>query len=332
MRSITQSSPSRAVRALVRSNAQLVWPLVLSVVAFASLEPQFLLPANLLNILAGTAFVGVIAVGQTIVVLSGELDLSVGATASLAAVVGATLMVDHGVPAVVGVLAVLGVGVLVGVVNSVLSGPLRIPSFIATIAMLYVVRGLATFITSGQPVGPVPDVVQGFGSSALLGLSVPFLVFAVVVVAGEFGTRYTVPGRWLYAVGDDEEVARLVGINARGVKTAAFIICGVTAALAGLLQMASLATATDSIGIGWELIAVAAVVIGGTSIFGGEGTVVGTALGMLLLTTVTNGLVTVGVESNWQTLAVGAIMILAIASDFIRKRARGDSTVAGATA
>jgi ribose transport system permease protein len=300
--------------------AELVPVLLVACVIFAFLNPAFLKPANLLTILASMAFVGIIAIGQSVVVIGGNIDLSVGSVAALCAVIGAKLMVAD-FPLLVSVAIALTVGVLVGLFNAYLTA-LGIPAFIVTIGTLYMAGGLAVFITKGQPVFPLPKIVTEIGLAKVGPFSTPFLVMLALFIVVGWVLRSTRPGRCVYAVGGDAVVANLAGINSKRVIYGTFAFCGFTAALAGLLQMSALASASNTIGAGWELTSVAAVVIGGTSIFGGRGTMLGTFLGLLLLGVVTNGLISAGVEPNWQTLAVGAIMIAAIGFDLIRRRIR----------
>lgn len=297
---------------------ELVIPILFAVIIFALINPNFLRPANLSTVLTGIAFVGIVAIGQTVVVITGNFDLSVGATAALSAVIGAKLMIA-GVPVPVAVLALLGVGVVVGLINGLFT-IIGVPSFIVTIATLYMAGGMALFITGGKPVYPIPADVTALGTSHYLGLSVPFLALLVLLVAVTLFLRTTRTGRYTYAAGGAPDVARLIGLSPRKIVLASFVFCGATAAFAGLLQMATLASASNTIGAAWELSSVAAVVIGGASIFGGTGTPVGTIVGVLLLRLVSNGLVTAGVTANWQTLAIGAIMIAAVSVDIVRRR------------
>ena len=299
--------------------------IVLSIVIFAAINPAFVKPANLLTILSSLAFVGVIAVGQTVVIIGGQIDLSVGANAALSAVVSAKLMVA-GVPIVLSLLAGVGVGIVVGLANGLLSMT-GIPSFIVTIGTLYIVGGVAVFVTHGQPIFPLPPAITAFGTAKVGPFTASFLAMIALFLVVDSFLRFARAGRSVYAVGGDAAVARLAGISSHAVTLATFAFCGLTAALAGLLQMAALESASNTIGSGWELASIAAVVIGGTSIFGGKGTVFGTLLGLLLLGVVTNGLVSARVQPNWQTLAVGAIMISAIGLDFLRRQVRTRSVL-----
>jgi ribose/xylose/arabinose/galactoside ABC-type transport system permease subunit len=236
----------------------------------------------------------------------------------LTAVVGAELMA-RSVPIPIAIAAMVGTGVVVGLVNGLVT-ILGIPSFIVTIATLYMTGGIALFITGGQPVYPLPPEIAALGSARPLGLSLPFLFLLVLVAAVTCYLHFTRSGRRLYAVGGAPDVARLIGLSPRRAVLGSFVFCSLTAAAAGLFQMAALNSASNTIGSGWELSSVAAVVIGGASIFGGSGSPVGTVLGALLLGLVSNGLVSAGVPANWQTLAVGAIMIAAVSLDLVRRR------------
>lgn len=299
---------------------ELLIPILAAIGIFAALNPNFLRPANLATILIGMAFVGIVAIGQTVVIISGNFDLSIGMTAGLCAIAGAELM-SMGVPTPIALLVLVGVGVVVGLVNAFFTN-LGLPSFIVTIGMLFIVQGIALFITGGQPIYPLPEELTALGRARPLGVSVPFIVMIVLLIATSLVLRYSRTGLNVYAVGGSPEVSSLLGVRPRRVVTGAFVFSGLTAALAGLLQMASLNSASNQIGVGWELTSVAAVVIGGASIFGGTGNPLGTLLGAFLLGLVSNGLVSIGVSPNWQTLAVGTIMIVAVSVDIVRRRAR----------
>ncbi|HAN70778.1 MAG TPA: ABC transporter permease [Actinobacteria bacterium] len=313
-------SPRRRWFGSLPEGAELIPFILILGVVFALLNPAFLKTANLLAILASMTFVGVIAIGQTVVIISGGIDLSVGAVAALCAVTSAKMMVSD-IPLPICIAVAFAVGVGVGMINGTLT-VIGIPSFIVTVGTLYMAGGLAVFITKGQPVFPLPPFVTDLGLAKVGLLTAPFVLMLVLLVVTGFVLRFTRAGRRVYAVGGDAAVAALAGISTRRVLVGAFAFCGFTAGLAGVLQMGALASASNTIGAGWELTSIAAVVIGGTSIFGGRGTVLGTLLGLLLLGIMTNGLVSAGVEPNWQTLAVGAIMIAAIGFDFLRRRVR----------
>jgi ribose transport system permease protein len=298
---------------------QLAIPVALTAAVFGILNPAVLSPGNMRTVFSATAFVGLVAVGQTVVILTGEIDLSVGSVAALAAVVGAQLMVDHSVAPLLAVAAMFLIGAAAGALTGGFVVTFGMPSFVTSLAMFYIAIGLATFFSKGRPISPLPPSIGVLArSSPVLGLSAAFVVFLALVIVAEFALRRTAIGRYVLATGSNAEVAPLLGIRTKWVKVGAFVVSGVLASTAGLFQMASLNTATDQIGRGWELIAISAVVVGGTSIFGGRGSIIGTLFGMILIGLINNGLVLVGVQSNWQTLAIGVILIGAILIDHRR--------------
>ena len=300
----------------------ILMPLVVFAAIFQTLSPSFLHPDSMAAMLRGMAFVGVIGVGQTLLMVAGEIDLSVGAVAGLSAVASAWLMKEAGCPVAVGVAGGMLVGAAMGAINGVVTVALRIPAFIATLGMLYIARGLNYLLCKGYPMYPLPASLKAFGGAEPLGLSWAFLVFVLLVVAGDFMLRTTVPGRMIYAVGGNREVARIAGIPTGMVKGACFVFTGMLAGLAGMLLMAQINVGQPEIGVGWELDVIAAVVIGGVSLFGGVGTVAGTFFGLVLMQVVRSGLVVTGVNTHWQTVATGVIMISAVGIDVLRRRWR----------
>jgi len=210
----------------------------------------------------------------------------------------------------------------------------RIPAFIQTLGMLFIGQGLIQLITGGYPVYPLPEAVAHFGMSTFsFGLGWSFAFFIIAALIADFVLRRTVLGRNLYATGGNPEVARLVGINTVYYKIGAFMTVGALAAVAGIFVMADLQSGTTSIGSGWELVVIAGVVVGGVSLFGGVGTVAGGVAGILILKVVQSGLVVIGVNANWQQIAVGAIMVAAVGLDILRRRyfAAGTSVTGSAS-
>jgi ribose transport system permease protein len=236
-------------------------------------------------------------------------------------VVSARLMTMFGLPVWVAVIGGLLTGAAVGLVNGLIVVRLKIPAFIQTWGMLFIGQGLIQVVTNGAPVYPLPPEVAALGmATVVLGLGWSFVFFIVAVIAADFVLRRTVLGRNMYATGGNPEVARLVGINTDLYKIGAFVTIGALAGIAGMFVMADLQSGTTSIGSGWELAVIAGVVVGGVSLFGGSGTLAGGIIGILLLQVVSSGLVVVGVSSNWQQIAVGVIMVLAVGLDIARRR------------
>ncbi len=315
------SARQRLFRVLAAGEAGVILALVIICVVFQLLQPAFSSGADVRSILSGLSYLGIIAVGQIILLVGGEFDLSVGSTAGLSAIVSADMMARHHLPVAISLMIGLVVGAVVGLVNGIVVVKFRIPAFIATLGMLFVAQGATQVITDGQPIYPLPAVMSTIGQATpIFGLGWSFLFLIVVAVVGELFLRMTVPGRNMYAVGGNPVVARLVGIRVERYKMGAFILSGTLAATAGMFVMGGLGSGSTSIGQGWELLVIAGVVVGGVSLFGGVGSVLGGVIGMLLLEVVQSGLVVVGISPNWQTIAVGSIMVLAVGLDVWRRR------------
>ncbi|MEO7299340.1 MAG: ABC transporter permease [Verrucomicrobiota bacterium] len=302
--------------------AGILVPLLLFTFVFYFINHNFLGANSVAAMLRAMAFVGVIAVGQTWLMIGGGIDLSVGSVAGLCAIVSSWLMKVHGWPVEAGLAAGMVVGLLAGFVNGVISVRFGIPAFIATLGMLYVARGLNYLLCKGYPIYPIPDALKKLGRAEPLGLSWAFVVFVLLVLVGDFCLRKTVYGRMVYATGGNAEVARIAGISTRRVQIGCYILTGGMAALAGMLLMSQLNVGQPEIGVGWELDVIAGVVIGGVSLFGGMGTVTGTFLGLLIMQVVRSGLVVTGVNTHWQTVAVGVIMVAAVGVDLLRRRTK----------
>lgn len=312
---------SRIIGVIAIGEVGVLAALVLIIAFFYALEPAFLSARNVRAILNVVSFVGIIAIGQTILLISGEFDLSVGSVAGLSAVVAAKLMAALALPVPLAILLGIGVGALAGLLNGIIVVRFRVPAFIQTLGMLFIGQGLIQLVTNGYPVYPLPPEIATFGMSTFVfGLGWSFAFFLVCAIAADFVLRRTVVGRNMYATGGNPEVARLVGINTSLYKIGAFVTVGALAAVAGMFVMADLQSGTTSIGSGWELTVIAGVVVGGVSLFGGAGTVAGGVIGILMLKVVQSGLVVVGVNANWQQIAVGVIMVAAVGLDILRRR------------
>ena len=317
----SESTRQTVIRLITAGEVGVIAALILLAGFFWFLEPAFLSPRNVRAILNVVSFVGIIAIGQTILLVAGEFDLSVGSVAGLSAVVSAKLMTALALPVPVALMGGLGVGLLLGLANGLIVVKLGIPAFIQTLGVLFVGQGLIQVVTNGYPVYPIPESVTAIGRANLgfgLGWSFAFFIFAVIVA--DFVLRKTVIGRNMYATGGNREVARLVGINPDAYKIAAFMTVGALSSIAGMFVMADMSTATTTVGSGWELVVIAGVVVGGVSLFGGAGTVGGGVIGILLLKVVQSGLVIIGISSNWQQIAVGVIMVMAVGLDIVRRR------------
>jgi ribose transport system permease protein len=298
--------------------------LVILLAVFASLSPLFLTGNNISNILTQIAINVCLAVGMTFVILIGGIDLSVGSVMAFCAVVSATLLTIDGlsVPAAVALSVIVSivVGMLCGLFNGVVSSAFRIPSFIVTLGMLNIARGAALQWTDARSIYQFPDPFNDFGSASLIGLPAPFLVALGLVIIGWVVLTRTVFGRLIYAIGNNEEAVRLAGHDVLFYKIAAFTICGGTVGVAALLYMARLTVASPIMAIGFELNAIAAVIIGGTSLAGGRGSIIGTLLGAAIIGVLGNGLILIGVGDFVRQMITGGVIILAVVLDTVRLR------------
>lgn len=294
--------------------------LVLLCVVLSFVSNVFLTSNNLSNLLGNAAVLAIVSFGVTVVIISGEFDLSVGSGAGLSGMVAAWVMVNSG-SMWIGLLAGIGTGLAIGLTNGVLSSYMRVPSFIATLAMLVIARGLAQTITSGVAVTGLPGAFTTFVSGEFLGIpneawiALVFLGFVYVLL------HHTRLGVQIFAVGGNAEAARLAGIDVNRVRTAAFVLSGLAMAIAGLVLAGRLFSAQPNAGELLELYAVAAVVLGGTSLYGGRGSVLWTVVGVLLIAAIQNGLTLASVESNIQNVILGAVFILAALTGVVRRRA-----------
>lgn len=321
--------PARAVRGakgrgsswLLKSNLLIVFAALF--VTAAVLSPDFLSARNLSNLLQQSALTGILAIGMTLVILTAGIDLSVGSTAALSGMIVAILL-DGKIPIPVAILGAVLVGLLVGLAMGALSAQLRLPAFIVTLAGLVSIRGGAYITTDGKPVGQnFPEEFIFIGGGYVGFFPVSGLIFIAITLLVGAVLRFTTFGEYIYAVGSNEEAARLSGVPVKAVQTAVFGISGALAALAGILLASRLTIAQPTAFQGAELDAIAAVVLGGTSLFGGRGGVSGTFIAVLLLSVLRNLFNLLGIGSFYQMVATGLILVLAlILNKVIDSRAR----------
>ena len=278
----------------------------------------FLDTNNLLNIVRQTAPIAIMAVAMTYVLAAGEIDLSIGAVAGLASVAAAMAMDVGGVP--LGILAGVATGLIVGVINGVISTRIGIPTFLTTLAMMGVAKGTSMWVSGTKAVPILSDGYNWFFGGGYVG-PLPVLLFWMVIAAaiGHIVLRRTTFGRWVLATGGSETAARYSGVNTRNIKFKVLIISSFAAAIAGMLYAGRFQTGRFQLGEGDELSVIAAAVLGGTSLFGGKGTVVGSIMGALMIGLINNGLILAGLEFSQQLIARGAIIILAVAISQNRK-------------
>jgi ribose transport system permease protein len=283
-------------------------------VVFSFASPWFLSIDNFLNIGRQTALVSIIAIGMTFVIIARQIDLSVGSTLALSGMSAALAMAHIGDNWIIGAIAGIGTGALVGAINGLIITRLSIPSFLVTLGSLSAARGLALLVTTTKPVIITNDsFVAIFGEGDILGVPVPIIWTVLAVIAGILLLHYSVFGRQIYAAGGNPTAALYSGINIRRVTTLAFVLTGMLAGLAALVLSARSHAARPDVVQGLELDVIASVTLGGCSLFGGRGFVLGTLLGSLIIGTLNNGLVLLGVSSSLQLVIKGAIIVAAVA-------------------
>ena len=286
---------------------------VIAFFAFMIGDVGFLTLNNLFNITRSTSMIVVMAVAMTFVISAGELDLSVGSTAALSALVSA-LTIQAGYGMFAGIIAGVLCGLLVGLLNGFFVTFVNIPSFLVTLGMMQFIRGLDMRITYTKPVAIADDTFNNlFGAGSIGPIPVLLLWSLAATILGHLVLKYTPFGREILATGGNRVAARYSGVNTSRTKLYCFIITGVAAALAGMLYSGMMQTARYSFGTGGELAAIAAVILGGTSLYGGKGSVIGTFVGALLIGTINNGLIIMGLDVSEQNMVAGAIIILAVA-------------------
>jgi ribose transport system permease protein len=288
--------------------------LVIMVIVFASLSDVFLTQRNLVNILQQSSINACIAIGMTLVIISGGIDLSVGPVAALSAVLSATMLMA-GYPVPVVILTALIVGIACGCLNGVLIAFAGLQPFIVTLGTLSLFRALALIYTGGNPVLGLPNEFRQIFSSQFFGLPVPVIIVGVLAVIATVLLKKTPLGEYILAVGGNEEAARVSGVPIERTKVLTYMLSGGLASLAAVILMARLGAAEPTLGNLWELEAIAASAIGGASLMGGKGSILGTILGAIVLGAMRNGLTLLNVQAFYQLLATGIIIILAMLVD-----------------
>jgi ribose transport system permease protein len=302
--------------------------LIALMVVFSVLKPDaFMTDDNIIGILQSTTVIGVLAIASTFIIITSGIDLSVGVLMTFCAVMGGVLMVNLGLPLPLGVLGAIGVGALCGTASGLAITKLKVPPFIATLGMMMLLKGASLIITGTRPIyfNDVPGFDQ-ISLGSLIGLVFPgfaipngVLILFLVAVTSAIVLNKTALGRYTFALGSNEEAVRLSGVNVDRWKIKVYAFAGGICGVAGLLIASRLNSAQPALGQGYELDAIAAVVIGGTSLSGGVGTILGTIIGAFIISVLTNGLRIMSVAQEWQMVLTGLIIILAVYTDNLRR-------------
>ena len=288
--------------------------ILLEMFVFAALAPQFLSFENLVNVALSIAVIGILAVGMTFVILTGGIDLSIGSVVALAGVVAA-LVAQKTELAWLGFAAALAIGLTVGAFNGLTVAYFRVPPFVVTLAVLTIARGLAFIASGGRSIGSLPESFSRLGKSAFLGI--PFSVWLMISMfaLGWFLLQHTTFGRYVYAVGSNREAAFLAGVNTKSVTFRVYVLNGLLVGLAAIVLASRLGAGVPNSGLQYELDVIAAVVVGGTSLSGGRGSVVSTLFGAIFIGVLNNGLNLVGIDTYVQKIVLGIVILVAVLAD-----------------
>jgi ribose/xylose/arabinose/galactoside ABC-type transport system permease subunit len=325
----TPTAPLEAARrprrglaaALLRSReSAILLALILIMGVIGAAAPNFLSAGNLYLVSRQISFVAIVAFGELFVILTGGIDLSVGSIMALAGMAAAYAM-KVGVPPPLAVLVGLATGLVMGAVNGALISYVKIAPFIVTLGMLSLASGLVLGLTKGWPITEIPASFLPIAQGSFLGLPIPVWIALAIAAAAHVTLTYTAFGRRTYAIGGNEQATLLSGIDVNRIKFALYTISAATASIAGIILVARFNSAQADTGKGWELDAIAAAVIGGTSLAGGAGSVLGVAIGACIMGVIKNGLVLMRVSSYWQTAIIGIIIVLAAVLDRLKRKA-----------
>lgn len=277
---------------------------------------SFLTTTNIMNILRQVSIIGIVAIGMSFVIITGGIDLSVGSIMALSAVVATSFaQADSSYSLFIAIIIGITVGLACGLVNGVLVTKWKVAPFIATLGMMTAARGLAMVYTDGRPVIGLSDSYNNIGSGYFLNVPIPIIIFVIIILIGIFLLNFTVFGRYVFATGGNEQSAKLSGIRVTSIKIGVYAIAGLLAGVGGIILSSRIMSGSPVLGEGYELDAIAAVVIGGTSLFGGVGSIIGTLIGVLIIGVMNNGLDLLNVSSYYQQILKGAIIVIAVLLD-----------------
>ena len=304
---------------LRRPESGIMLILVLFVSLATIVNPAFIAPKNIINILRSSGFTIICVVGMSMVLITGGLDLSIGSIYALGALMSAIAMKDWGLPVPVGIAVGLLVGIVCGAVNGFLIVKTGIPPMIVTLGMQYALRGTVSVLTKGVPVYPLPDAFVNLEATKVFGIPIIVIIAILVVVVGHITLSRTYFGRSVYALGGNQEAARISGINIGRTKMFVYVLMGLLVAFAGIMTASRLGSAEPSTGTGLEMKVICGSIIGGISIAGGMGTMAGAALGAVFMEALTNSLTVMRISVYWQNVVFGVVMVLSVLLDLYKR-------------
>jgi ribose/xylose/arabinose/galactoside ABC-type transport system permease subunit len=310
----------RALKNLIgQSSAGIFIVMLVLVCLFQLVNPRFLSSVNIATMLRALSYTGIIAIGMALCLISGVIDLSVGSTAAFASVVFGIALRDWQIGIIFSLVIVLIIGTLIGLINSFVILRLNITPFIATISMMFVIRGLANWASNGYTVYPLPNGILSIGEAKPLGVSWAFWIFIALLILAELILRFSLLGLLLRAVGSDREVAECTEVNTNQVNTFSLVLISILAAIAGALISIMSNAGSPTVGSGWEFAAITACAIGGVSLFGYHGNMLGLFCGLAVIQIISNGIVMIGVNPYLQNVVIGAILLTAMYADIKRR-------------
>ncbi|MBS5064721.1 MAG: ABC transporter permease [Hungatella hathewayi] len=323
MEKIKRMGDSMSGVGFVKRNLGTIMGLILLIVIVSFSTPKFLTTSNILNLLKSNAVNAIICCGMLMAILMGEIDISVGSTVGLTGIIGAYMLTNMGMPVWLTLISCLVVGAFIGFINGFAISYLKVPAFVATLATQSLGRGFTEILSNGVTIRIRDQVYTAFGNTSIGGISV-IVIYAAVVLIGTWvllnKTRF---GYYIYALGGNKTAAQYSGVDVRKYNMLPYVIIGLLCGVCGIIWSARLGSAAATLGSGFEMDAIAAVVIGGTSMSGGVGTVGGTLIGILIIGVITNGLNLMGINSFWQNVLKGVIIMVAVVIDVMKKsRAR----------
>lgn len=303
--------------------------LILLCLGLTLVTNTFATVTNLFNVLRQITINLYLASGMTFIILLGGIDLSVGAVIALTGVISAGMITWYGLPVYVGILIGIAAGLVIGLINGYIVSSTNLPAFIVTLATMNIARGLARLFTGAQTISVLNDSYRFWGMGTIFGVPIQLFAIVFIILLSSFILNRTEMGRHIYAVGGNRQAARYSGINVKKVTFFVFLYSGLLAALAGILTVGRTFTATMILGTGAEMDAIAAVVLGGTSMSGGKGSISGTVIGVIIIGVLNNGMNLLGIDSSWQYVVQGLVIILAVYIDYFRETGSSTSAIEG---